>query len=124
MFPHRLPTFSGGPDSKPKHPTKTHPMKLSLICTASIIFGAALGIAEAQDRPAGRGPGHRPAPADAAKHLSERYAKLAAYDADKNGALDEIEQAAVAQAIAEGTLKLPHPRGGRGPREGGRHPRK
>ena len=99
-------------------------MNLSLICTASILFGAALGIAEAGDRPAGRGPGHHPAPADAAKHLSERYATLAAYDADKNGILDETEQAAVARAISDGTLKLPPPRGGRGSREGGRHPRK
>ena len=99
-------------------------MKLSLICTATILFGAALGIAEAGGRPAGRGPGHHPAPADAAKHLSERYATLAAYDADKNGILDETEQAAVARAISDGTLKLPPPRGGRGSREGGRHPRK
>ena len=53
-----------------------------------------------------------------AGHVTKLYESLAAYDADKSGALDETEQAAVTAAIKEGSLKLPRPGGPRGPRGG------
>lgn len=59
--------------------------------------------------PAGKPPGKMVA-AGAAKS----YEALAPYDTDKNGSLDETEQAAAVKAMEDGTLKLPRP-GGRGP---------
>ena len=98
-------------------------MKLSIIGTASLLFGAAVGIVEGQDRPGGRGPGspggeHRPAPADIAKNLSERFASLAAFDTDKSGKLDDTEQAAVAKAVEAGTLEAGPSRPDKGKGEG------
>jgi hypothetical protein len=63
--------------------------------------------------PAGKPPGKMVA-AGAAK----LYEALAPYDTDKNGSLDETEQAAAVKAMEDGTLKLPRP-GGRGPGAGG-----
>ena len=94
-------------------------MKLNLILTAAVL-GTTLSIASAQ-RPGGKGPGgkggergERPDSTEIAKHLGERYAALVAYDADKNGKLDETEQAAVTKAIEDGTLEMGPPGGGRG----------
>ncbi len=42
------------------------------------------------------------------------YEALAPYDTDKDGSLNETEQAAAVKAMEDGTLKLPRP-GGRGP---------
>lgn len=94
-------------------------MNLSIIGTAALLFGASLALVNGQDRPGGRGPGgpeggHRPPPADIAKNLSERFTALAAYDTDKNGKIDDTEQAAVAKAIEAGTLEVGPPRGGKG----------
>jgi hypothetical protein len=88
-------------------------MKLELICTASLLLGASLSIAFGQERP-GRPGGERPDPAEMVKHLSERYAALAAFDTDKNAKLDDTEQAAVAKAIEDGSLKAGPPGGPRG----------
>lgn len=41
------------------------------------------------------------------KHLTEAFPKVAAFDANKDGKLDETEKAALAKAIADGTLQLP-----------------
>ena len=78
-------------------------------------------------RPRGRDGGTPPTPtADLAQHLAAQmaavYAALAPYDANKDAQLDTTEQAAVTQALADGTLKLPMggPGGGRrGGRPGG-----
>jgi hypothetical protein len=110
-------------------------MKLSLLYTAALLFGAMLGIAYGNDEAGGRQPGgprpgadgpareHRPPATEIAKHVAAHYAVLAAFDTDKNGTLDESEQAAVAKAIDGGTLKLPRPGGPRGPRGGRPGPR-
>jgi hypothetical protein len=104
-------------------------MKTNHILTAALL-GLTLSLANAQGPGrGGRGPGgpggeggKRPDPAQMITHLSERYAALAGYDADKNGKLDATEQAAVAKAIEDGTLKFGPPggRGGEGP--GGEKP--
>ncbi len=98
-------------------------MKLSIIGTTALLFGASFALVNGQDRPGGRGPGgpeggHRPPPADIAKNLSERFTALAACDTDKNGKLDETEQAAVAKAIEAGTLEVGPPRSGKGRGDG------
>lgn len=73
--------------------------------------------------PPGGGQGGPPPGADrpSGKRIAERAAKLfeqiAAYDGDKDGKIDDKEQAALVKAIEDGTLKL-QPPGGRGP--GGR----
>jgi hypothetical protein len=95
-------------------------MKLSLICTASLLFGATLAVVTAQGRPGGpppggKGPGgpeggERPPATEIAKNLSTRFEAIAAFDTDKNGKLDATEQAAVAKAIDAGTLEVGPPR--------------
>ena len=84
-------------------------MNLRLISTASILLGASLSLAIGQDRPGRPGGDRRPDPAEMIKGLSERYSKLATYDTDKNGKLDDTEQAAVAKAIEDGSLKAGPP---------------
>lgn len=59
--------------------------------------------------PAGKPPGKM-----VAAGAARSYEALAPYDTDKNGSLDETEQAAAVKAMEDGTLKLPRP-GGRGP---------
>jgi Ca2+-binding EF-hand superfamily protein len=79
----------------------------------------------------GRGPDGQSPPTPSAqaakkiaKNLAALYAALAPYDTDKNGQLDSEEQAAVAAALANGTLKLPRPGGPPGgpPSDGGGPP--
>jgi hypothetical protein len=41
------------------------------------------------------------------KHFAEMFPKIAAFDVNKDGKLDETEKAALAKAIADGTLELP-----------------
>lgn len=78
----------------------------------TIIWGLALGAAlgaSAFAQPAGhddRGPRGHFAPPHAAG-LSTNYAALAPYDANKDGQLDDTEQAAVAQALVDGKLQPP-----------------
>ena len=111
-------------------------MKTTLLLTCAALV-ASLSLADAQGpggrRPGGRGPGGPggpggggerpapPAPAEVATHLAERYAALAAFDADKNGKLDTAEQEKIAAAIEDGSLEMGPPGGGRpgGPRPGG-----
>jgi hypothetical protein len=98
-------------------------MKLSIVCTASLLFGASLALVTGQERPdappppppgerAPGGPegGKRPPATEIAKNLSTRYEAIAAFDTDKNGKLDATEQAAVAKAIDAGTLEVGPPR--------------
>lgn len=59
-------------------------------------------------------------PADSAamvEHLSKAYPMIATFDANKDGQLDQEERAALAKAIADGTLQLPMQAapGGQGP---------
>lgn len=105
-------------------------MKLHLILTTAAL-GATLGLANAQG-PGGGPPGggkggkggeggKRPDPAEMAKHLSERFATIAAYDSDKNGKLDATEQGKLATDVEAGKLELGPPGGGKGGDKGGAH---
>lgn len=50
---------------------------------------------------------HHNDPAAMAAHLAEFFPKIAAFDADKNGKLDDTEKEALRKAIADGTVELP-----------------
>jgi hypothetical protein len=41
------------------------------------------------------------------KHFAEMFPKIAAFDVNKDGKLDDTEKAALAKAITDGTLELP-----------------
>ena len=45
--------------------------------------------------------------ASLAKHLTEVFPQIAAFDTNKDGQLDEAEKEALGKAIADGTLQLP-----------------
>lgn len=65
---------------------------------------------EMGDRPTGMGgpqDGFRPDPAMIVQHTSEAYAKIATYDANSDGILDEQEKAALADAVKDGTIAAP-----------------
>jgi hypothetical protein len=46
-------------------------------------------------------------PAAIAAHLAQFFPKIAAFDTDKNGKLDDKEKEALTKAIADGTVELP-----------------
>jgi hypothetical protein len=46
-------------------------------------------------------------PAAMAAHLAQFFPKIAAFDTDKNGKLDDKEKEALAKAVADGTVELP-----------------
>jgi hypothetical protein len=50
---------------------------------------------------------HHNDPAALAAHLAEFFPKIAAFDVDKNGKLDDKEQKSLAKAIADGTVEFP-----------------
>jgi len=47
-------------------------------------------------------------PAVLAAHLAEFFPKIAAFDADKNGKLDDMEKKSLAKAVADGTVEFPN----------------
>ena len=46
-------------------------------------------------------------PASVAAHLAQFFPKIAAFDADKNGKLDDKEKESLRKAIVDGTIELP-----------------
>jgi hypothetical protein len=48
------------------------------------------------------------------KHFAEMFPKIAAFDVNKDGKLDDTEKAALAKAIADGTLEIPAHTGSNG----------
>jgi anti-sigma28 factor (negative regulator of flagellin synthesis) len=46
-------------------------------------------------------------PAAMASHLAQFFPKIAAFDVDKNGKLDDKEKESLRKAIADGTIELP-----------------
>lgn len=93
---------------------------LSIIAALSLAASASL---LAQGRPeGGRGPrpggpggpggDQRPDPAVAAAHMTEAFSKVSAFDINKDGKLDETEIAALAKAVADGSVTPPAHRKG------------
>jgi hypothetical protein len=81
---------------------------------------AVCGLAIAQvHRNGGSGDGgalHHGDPAAIAEHLGEVFPQVAAFDANKDGKLDDAEKEALGKAIADGKLQLPQhalPHGGK-----------
>jgi len=72
--------------------------------------GAVLGLAICRfaiaQSPQGGATGHADG-ISAAQHIAEVFAKVAAFDRNKDGQLDATEKESLAKAIADGTLQLP-----------------
>ena len=67
-----------------------------------------LAIAQVHDGNAsGHDSQHHGDPASLTAHLAQFFPKIAAFDADKNGKLDDKEKESLAKAIADGTVELP-----------------
>jgi hypothetical protein len=79
---------------------------------AAVVAGGLVvcGLAFAQVHD-GNGSGHdsqhHSDPAALATHLAEFFPKIAAFDVDKNGKLDDKEKESLRKAIADGTIELP-----------------
>ncbi|MBM3840854.1 MAG: hypothetical protein FJ398_23445 [Verrucomicrobia bacterium] len=93
---------------------------ITTLAMAAVLGLALCSSANAQGRPGGaRGqrPGNIQPPAGAPQHptdaapavghLTEAYAKVAPFDANKDGQLDATEKEALAKAIVEGTVQAP-----------------
>ena len=83
----------------------------AVLATFTAVFATASFAESTSSRPA---KGDRPAKPDSATivaHLTENYAKIAPYDANVNGQLDEAEQAKLAAAITAGTVTFTPPAG-------------
>ncbi len=70
------------------------------------------GLAIAQVHRSGgfrHGAGHRHVdPASMARHLGEAFPRFAPYDTNKDGQFDGTEKQKISEALADGTLELPH----------------
>jgi hypothetical protein len=79
---------------------------LAVVAGGLVVCG--LAIAQVHD---GNGSGHDSQhhmdPAAMATHLAEFFPKIAAFDTDKNGKLDDKEKESLRKAIADGTVELP-----------------
>jgi EF hand len=87
-------------------------MKNMKSLAAAVALGlttCALSQAQIQYRdPSQQGDPHHGADASSmTKHIAEVFAKVSAFDANKDGQLDATEKASLAKAIADGTLQLP-----------------
>jgi len=86
-------------------------MKNFKTLAAIIASGLAVcGLATAQvhdENGSSSDPQHHPDPAAMAAHLAQFFPKIAAFDVDKKGKLDDKEKEALAKAIADGTVELP-----------------
>jgi hypothetical protein len=96
---------------KPKHKRKKSMKNLKTLALGGMLGLVACGIAIAQVHPSGTphqglAQGHGDA-ASIVKHFAEVFPKVAAFDVNKDGKLDDTEKAAMAKAIADGTLELP-----------------
>jgi len=79
---------------------------------AAVVAGGlvvcGLAIAQVQDENAsGHDSQHHSDPASVAAHLAQFFPKIAAFDVDKNGKLDDKEKESLRKAIADGTIELP-----------------
>src|ERR1041385_2748920 len=92
--------------------TATHKIMRNVKTLAAIVAGGlavcGLAIAQVHDgAAAGHDSQHHGDPAAMAAHLAQFFPKIAAFDADKNGKLDDKEKESLAKAIADGTVELP-----------------
>ncbi len=79
---------------------------LAIVASLGLISGSP---AFAQDSPGGK-PKKQPDFAEVVlKHLTEGHASIAAFDKNKDGALNDSEKEAIADALKDGSLHLPPP---------------
>ena len=79
---------------------------------AAVVAGGlvvcGLAIAQVHDgNTSGHDSQHHMDPAAMAAHLAEFFPKIASFDVDKNGKLDDKEKESLRKAIADGTVELP-----------------
>src|SRR5215468_1794532 len=79
---------------------------------AAVVAGGlvvcGLAIAQVHDgHDSGHDSQHHSDPAAVAAHLAEFFPKIATFDVDKNGKLDDKEKESLRKAIADGTTELP-----------------
>jgi hypothetical protein len=76
---------------------------------AAVVAGSLVvcGLAIAQSGNASGHDSQHSDPAALAAHLAQFFPKIAAFDADKNGKLDDMEKESLRKAIADGTIELP-----------------
>ena len=80
---------------------------IATLAVAAVLGLAICSSAIAQGRPDGAR-GQRPTDAaPAAGHLTEAFATVAPFDANKDGQLDATEMESLAKAIADGTVQAP-----------------
>jgi hypothetical protein len=84
---------------------------IKTLAVVGVLGLAVCGFAIAQSRHGGA-PGHGAVQhgtdaASAVQHLTEVFAKFAAFDVNKDGQLDATEKQSLAKALADGTLQLP-----------------
>jgi hypothetical protein len=91
-------------------------IKFAIMAASSIALCYSLTAQDNSDGPSGQGPRHGRGPGGPPKdpaaivqHLTEAFAAVAPYDANKDGQLDETELKALSQAIKDGTVQLPRP---------------
>jgi hypothetical protein len=81
------------------------------LVAAAVLGLSVCGVAIAQaPSTSGSSPGpaqHHGDPASMVEHLSEFFPQVAAFDANKDGKLDDAEKQALGKALADGKLQLP-----------------
>src|SRR5689334_12206351 len=79
---------------------------------ATVVAGGlavcGLAIAQVHDGNASGHDSQHSDPAAVAAHLAEFFPKIAAFDADKNGKLDDKEKKSLVKAIADGAVEFPN----------------
>jgi hypothetical protein len=84
--------------------------QMKRIAVVAVLGLAICGFAFAQSQHDAQGHGaadHHKDAASATKHLTEAYAKIASFDANKDGKLDATEKESIAKTIADGKLEIP-----------------
>jgi len=101
-------TRQGGGIKTVKHRTMNNFKTLAAVVAGGLAV-CSLAIAQVHDRNAsGHDSQHHNDPASVAAHLAEFFPKIAAFDTDKNGKLDDKEKKSLAKAIADGTVEFPN----------------
>jgi len=78
-----------------------------LVAGGLVLAGLAIAQVHSGDASGHNATQHHGDPSSVVKHIAELFPKIAAFDANKDGKLDEKEKASLAKAITDGTLEFP-----------------
>ena len=79
---------------------------IAVVTLLSLVIGG-FAIAESHGGFQGHGTPHGKDTDSMVKHLTEAFARVVPFDADKDGQLDATEKESLAKAIVDGTVQLP-----------------